>query len=772
MLGLEGKHAPFRVDLAVEADLSEVPIILKGIIDNQSFQKELALIDSLQGNAAGRLYLGDHIDSIEAMVEISQINLTARHKKIPFPLNISSGQYAFKGTLASVKNLSGSLGRTRFTQVTGVFDWKKEPYLKVNSGNMQIYPEEIYPWLASFEGMSGILKSVKSVKGVLDVSNMNMQGPFSDLKKLQYQITGDVRNLSLELSRLPGLVVASTGNFKLTENLITVSGFQVKLLDAFLKISGHLKEYLKGFSNFDLNFQGDIGLESIQWMSGVADLPYQFDLKSPLSISEASLTRNRMEETIFSGNFSMVQDIEISTDIISNPQQLIIKNLSIQDKTSNASFVLAAENKALDLSFLGNLDKTTVDHIMRENKILGGQIKGDFRAHIFLDQPFDSEFNGKLHVRDLALPDQKGVPIVIKRLSTEARGDKVHIESTELSVADNLFYLEGDANFSEDEIVLDMDLTIDDLNLNKLDAIGDKDNQEDNKASLDSFWNYPVKGVIKTRLNRLTYKTFHVAPLHADVSLGDKAVSIFVKESNLCGISLPGVSKISPETINVEFKPVVKDQALNATVRCLLDKTVSMDGNFSLHGELEAHGRSKEIVNSLTGKLVFDASKGNFYAGYFFKTLAKIFDLLNVTELFKGKLPDLRAEGFGYHSIKANANIDNGEFILNEMIIDGTSMEIVGNGKLDLINRKVDALVLVAPLKTVDMIVKKIPLVKDIFEGSLISVPFRIKGNMEDPKVIPLSLDAIGSGLIGIMKRTIQLPVKVIQPVISGEKKN
>ena len=547
----------------------------------------------------------------------------------------------------------------------------------------------------------------------------------------------------------------------------------MKFLDAFLKISGHLNEYLKGFSNVDLDFQGDIGLETIQWMSNVADLPYQFDLKSPLSISKARLTRNRMEETTFSGNFSMVHDIEISTDIIWDPQRLTIKNLSIQDETSNASFVLVADNRSLDFSFLGNLDKKTIDHIIRENKILNGQITGDFRAHIFRDQPFDSEFKGKLHVRNLALPDQKGIPIVIKRLTTQAIGDNVHIEPTELSVADNLFYLEGDANFSGNDIVLDMDLATDDLDLNKLNTINDADNQEDNKANLDNFWNYPVKGVIRTRLKRLTYKTFNVIPLHADVSLGDKAATIFIKESNLCGISLSGRSKISQETIDVEFKPVVKDQELNATVRCLLDKTVSVDGNFNLDGELEAHGKSKEmIVDSLTGKLVFDASRGSFYAGYFFKTLTKIFGLLNVTELFKGKLPDLRTEGFGYHSIKANANIDNREFILNEMIIDGTSMEIVGNGKVDLINREIDALVLVAPLKTVDLVVKKIPLVRDIFKGSLISVPFRIKGSMEDPKVIPLSLEAIGSGLVGIMKRTMQLPVKIVQPVISGEKKN
>ncbi|RLB28846.1 MAG: hypothetical protein DRG66_02980 [Deltaproteobacteria bacterium] len=770
--GLEGENAPFRVDLAVEADLEQLPPILKRLIDNEYFQKELALLDDLQGNAIGRLYLGDHIESIKAMVEVSQLNLTASHQRIPYPLTISSGQYTFKGTIASVKNLSGRLGRSSFTQVSGLIDWEKEPYLEVNSGKLQIYPEEIYPWLASFEGLSSNLKNLKSVKGVLEVSTLNLQGPFSDLIKSQYQITGEVRNLAVKLSRLPEIVEASTGNFKLTQNLIFFTDFDTKMLDASLRISGHLNDYLKGFPTIDLNFNGEIGLEAIQWISDVVDLPYQFNLKSPLSISKAHLTRNSLQETAFSGNLAMQQDIKIFTDFLLDPQQLRIKKLSSQDETSSATFKLVANKKALDFSFIGNLDKITLDHIIKENKILEGQIKGDFQAHIYLDQPFGFEFQGKLHVRDLTLPEQQGISLKINRLSTEAEGNKVHIESTKLSIANNLLYLKGDVNFLANGILLDMDLSADDLDLNKLNTIADKGNKEYNKVNPDSFWNYPVRGVIRARLKSLKYKEFNLSPLYADISLGDKVANIFVKESNLCGISLSGMSKMSREVIKIKFKPVVKNQKLNSTVYCLLDKSVSMDGNFNLEGELETHGKGREMVNSLTGKLVFDANEGSFYAGRFFRTLTRIFDLLNVTELFKGKLPDLKAEGFHYNSIKAKANIESGKFILNEMIIDGTSMEIVGHGNVDLIDQKVDVLVLVAPLKTVDIIVKKIPLVKDILGGSLISVPFRIKGNMENPKVTPLSLKAVGSGLLGIMKRTLQLPVKVIQPVLPKEKKN
>ena len=78
--------------------------------------------------------------------------------------------------------------------------------------------------------------------------------------------------------------------------------------------------------------------------------------------------------------------------------------------------------------------------------------------------------------------------------------------------------------------------------------------------------------------------------------------------------------------------------------------------------------------------------------------------------------------------------------------------------------------VLVAPFKTVDRIVKIIPLVGTIMGGNLISIPFRAIGDLGDPDVIPLSPTAVGSGMLGILERTLKLPITIIQPVLPGSK--
>ena len=94
------------------------------------------------------------------------------------------------------------------------------------------------------------------------------------------------------------------------------------------------------------------------------------------------------------------------------------------------------------------------------------------------------------------------------------------------------------------------------------------------------------------------------------------------------------------------------------------------------------------------------------------------------------------------------------------------SMNMAMQGHYDLVDGKIDITVLVAPLKTVDSLVKKIPLLGDVLGGTLISVPIEVKGDLKDPTVIPLSPSAVGSRLLGIMKRALQVPQKVIEPVL------
>ena len=107
---------------------------------------------------------------------------------------------------------------------------------------------------------------------------------------------------------------------------------------------------------------------------------------------------------------------------------------------------------------------------------------------------------------------------------------------------------------------------------------------------------------------------------------------------------------------------------------------------------------------------------------------------------------------------------------MKECTIDGVSMGLVCEGDIDIVEKKMDLTILVAPFKTVDRIVEVLPLISQVLGGKLIPIPFRAKGDLQDPEVVLLPPKAVGSEVMGILERTLKLPITIIQPVLPKNK--
>lgn len=771
-LGLEEENAPFHLDMAIEADLAQLSPLLKRLIDNEAFQKEAALIEDAKGSATGKLVLGESLTDINISVEISRFDLWANYKHIPYPLQLHGRDSSFQGTKAVVKDLSGSLGRSSFSGLSMQLNWDKAPYLEVKSGKMGIILEEIYPWLASFEALNSNLKNIESVKGAAELLTLKVKGPLLEPENWHFQSTGEVKNLKIKTRLYSETLEVISGSFKITEKDIAITDLQAKLPDSSLQASGIITGYLQGVQNLDLRFQGEIGQNAIERISDQLNLPPELDIRSPVSISAMHLTWNNRRETTLSGYLALPQGLKVSGDIFLSPAEFIIKEFVIQDPESHVSFKLALANRELDLSFSGNLNKATLDHLMLENKMLGGWIKGDFQTHVLLDQPASSTVQGELKVKNLIVPWKMKAPLIVNNLSLKTNKNYIRVESADLSWADNRFDLQGNVYFSPKTFLLDIEVSADEINLDNLKQTLDQSGKNNNQTGT-SIKPSLVQGALKLKTEKLTYKGFTWSPFYADISLKDGTTTIFITKANLCGIATPGTLQISPQEITIDIKPFARDQELHSSFSCLLDKSVKFEGNFNFKANITAVQKPDEtLLGSLEGRLEFDAGKGRFYGGRFHGTLIKILSLLNITEMFKGKLPDIKQKGFGYNSFKIKADIQNGKLYLNEAVIDSTAMEIAGHGSIDLTNKKVDAVVLVAPLKPVDFVIKKIPLVSTILGGNFITIPFKIKGPLNNLNVTPLAPSEVGKGLLGIIKRTLHLPVDLIQLILPDDKKN
>ena len=115
-LGLEGADAPFELDVPVQADLAEVASHLKRLVKNKPFQNEISRISSLKGSTQGRLVLGKTLSSMNVRVESSRIQLSARYEPLPYPIEITRGQFSydeFKG-IARIQDLTETSARPPF----------------------------------------------------------------------------------------------------------------------------------------------------------------------------------------------------------------------------------------------------------------------------------------------------------------------------------------------------------------------------------------------------------------------------------------------------------------------------------------------------------------------------------------------------------------------------------------------------------------------------------------------------------------------------------
>jgi uncharacterized protein YhdP len=198
-----------------------------------------------------------------------------------------------------------------------------------------------------------------------------------------------------------------------------------------------------------------------------------------------------------------------------------------------------------------------------------------------------------------------------------------------------------------------------------------------------------------------------------------------------------------------------------------MGKEREVSGKFELKGNVKGEGEKEIAVDSLQGNLKLTATDGRVYRSPF---ILKILDFLDITQIVRG-LPEMRKEGIAYDSIKVRGELDHGLFEVKEGTLNGPSLKMAVEGSADLRTEKLNMIVLVSPMKKIDYIIGKIPIVGYILGGSVLSVPLDVTGDLNDPQVSFHPASAVGSGLLGIIKRIVSAPVRLFDAFLPGEKK-
>lgn len=185
-----------------------------------------------------------------------------------------------------------------------------------------------------------------------------------------------------------------------------------------------------------------------------------------------------------------------------------------------------------------------------------------------------------------------------------------------------------------------------------------------------------------------------------------------------------------------------------------------MTGLLDLHATIRGQGTKDTLLNSLSGNLEYSSEDGYIYQD---AQLAKLLYVLNVTNLFKGKIPDLSTRGFHYDSLIVKGTMENGIITITPARLDAPIMEISAHGTIDVAREKVDIKVLVAPLQTINRLQKMLPIISKIVPESLVAVPVEVEGDFDDIKVRTMSMSAISKSVFGTMVDALSTPVRVLE---------
>ena len=402
-----------------------------------------------------------------------------------------------------------------------------------------------------------------------------------------------------------------------------------------------------------------------------------------------------------------------------------------------------------------------------------------------MEDPSSARLKGPIEASGLNWHWGVSEPIAVTYANLAGHNSWTDIEELSLGINGESVMSKGRASFSKHNIDLDLDLNSDSLSWKNLSRLLKTLKEKYPSPDLAPTPKSPnsslsLTGRINLELDRFKYTSIKEAaipdkdhkvidyvwqPLTGQVKfLPQGKTAISVSSGTICGLNTTGTWRSGPGSgmANLSISTAHEEKVLFQDVLlCLGHDQNILEGPFVLNANLE--GTPK---NWQRGTVELHSANGRIRR---MTLLSKIFSVLNVIDLFsKNGFPDLLTRGFPFSQMEIKGNIKDNNLYIDQAIIKGEGLNLFGSGKIDLDDMDADMIVLVAPLKTIDTIVSKVPLLGKAIGGkdaTIVAFPVKIKGQIKDPEVTVLSPDAVGGAMIDLVKNTLMLPFRILSPI-------
>ncbi|HUI44784.1 MAG TPA: AsmA-like C-terminal domain-containing protein [Nitrospirota bacterium] len=693
-------------------------------------------------------------------------NIVINSSLLPAPLTMS-GNFAAEENTITVSDTSVRLGESLLFHVTASITGREKPALEVRDGGAIIHLGEVFQWRTQYSTLNNVLQGVEGLDGTVTISSTNFKGPLFQPDVWKISAIGTLDHIVFSSSFLPGQIGLLKGNFNLVPDKLSFGLQDATILDSAVTGTALISGITDTLRSIDLTLRGRSGRKTLDWVFENLELPPALMIKTPLAISDSHLLWQKAAGLTFTGKAALADGPVLYVDLTQHGADFTIRHLTITDQETKASFTLNWQKQAADFSFSGLLAQATLSRIFVQGIFGKGTMSGDLQAVIRTDQPLRSRANGKLTGDNIPIPWGMPVPITVDKFALHAEDDILTVDSADITWGKNHYSVRGAATASDTGIAFSMALTADGIEIQEIQQALEQAGKKSSDQKVRSFPMPRIRGNIRANSTYVKFGRFTFAPAHAVITVAPNRVHMKFIDTRTCGISTPGTLLISQESISFDFIPAAQKEPLESTIDCLAGEKVHITGTFDLSSNIQAWGTSGQLLSTLEGRVDFKATDGKIYR---WPTLQKIFSVLSVLEVFRGRAPQLGGNGFPYLSMVVQGDIHKGKFTVEKAFIGGQSLDLIAQGEIDLGKQKMDLTVLVAPFSTINWLIRQIPILGKIMGGTLITIPTRVSGDLANPDVVFLSPTAVGTRILNILENIINLPLEIISPILPKEK--
>lgn len=757
-VGLEGKAAPFHLDMMVNTGASELQSVLLKLVHDETFREELLKARNVEGELSGRLILGETLDAIAPVVAVSKADMRATYAPIPFPIAIRGARLNYDQRIVRLETAQGAVGRSSFAGLGVTLHHDGSRRIKVDSRRVSLDLQQTNTLLRGFEVLQPHLAKLKSARGQIEMENLTLTGAYDDPAGWTFAGAGRFDQAEISHADFPGPVSLSRGRFSANQEKIIFSDIATGISDATW-IGGGTFEYRKGEPfQFDTSGMGTIGAQMSQWFSRYVELPEELKVRSPVAIAAGHLVWRAGGDSSFRGQVTVADGPRLLLDAVKHPQGFALKNLTIDDgeRRARMTFELARDN--LDMSFSGELAQQTIDKIFVSFPMKDSSLRGDIKVNVALADPISFSARGQLSGSNLLIP--LADKVLIEKFSVEAGGESLVIQSADLRWDKSHLTVSGTVTGAKEILRVDLDVTGDQLDWGQFQrSFGAEDKRRQQK--MGGVVSIPgVEGTIRFKTDRFTFERFNLSALETTAAISRSGIRAEINRGVFCGVNTTGRVDVTDKDIRLDLQLAATDAQLEPTTICLTNQQTDMKGTYSLTARISGRGDREHLRSALKGNFQFTAQNGEFIRA---PGIDATFDYLNSTGDFKVAFPDLDRETFPYRFVGVKGRFEGNMLIGDEITVESSLLNLSGQGKVDLERKLVDGKGLIAVLKPVDQVIARIPVISSVLGGTLIGIPVRVAGSLERPEVTYLSPADVGTELLSLPVRILGIPLQAIR---------